>query len=169
MKTIVLLVLTACLLATGLGAAFAPEPFCLSKPLYKQFPLVMEEVLSHDFAQSFSGFNLDIQLTSNNTFATMSKKLRELDRRNSYIFEMVSHYIEKKDNTVGKDSFILYKDITGAYHFTYGMIGDKTSLPTMNTTMIVTSDKSVRCFDAALFMDYGLAIVDCIRINPNNN
>ena len=87
---------------------------------------------------------------------------------NTYIFEMVSHYIEKKDNGVGKDSFILYKDITGSYHFTYGVITDKTSLPTFNTTMIVTTDKNVRCFDGALFLDYGLAIVDCIRINPNN-
>jgi len=120
-------------------------------------------------AQSFSGYNLDIQLTSNNTFATLSKKLRELDRMNTYIFEMVSHYIEKKDNSVGRDSFILYKDMTGSYHFSYGTINDKNSLPQFNTTMIVTTDKNVKCFDAALFLDHGLAIVDCLRVNVNND
>jgi len=52
--------------------------------------------------ESFSGYNLEIELTSNNTFATLSKKLVELDRRNSYLSNMVSHYIEKKDNGVGK-------------------------------------------------------------------
>ena len=25
-----------------IGAGVAPEPYCLSKPLYKQFPLAME-------------------------------------------------------------------------------------------------------------------------------
>jgi hypothetical protein len=34
--------------------------------------------------------------------------------------------------------------------------------------MVVTTDKNVKCFDAALFLDYGLAIVDCLRININN-
>lgn len=31
--------------------------------------------------------------------------------------------------------------------------------------MIVTTDKSIECFDAALFLDHGLAIVDCLRYN----
>jgi len=33
--------------------------------------------------------------------------------------------------------------------------------------MIVTSDKNVKCFDAALFLDHGMAIIDCLRINQN--
>jgi len=119
-------------------------------------------------AQSFSGYNLDIQLTSNNTFATMSKKIRELDRVNTYLANVISHYIEKKDNGVGKDSFILFKDFTGSYRFTYGVITDKSSLPQFNVTNIVTTDKNVQCFDAALFLDYGIAIVDCLRVNVNN-
>ncbi len=87
---------------------------------------------------------------------------------NTYIAQVISHYVEKKDNGVGKDSFILYKDITGSFHFTYGVISDKNSLPQFNTTMIVTTDKNVQCFDAALFLDYGLAVVDCLRVNVNN-
>ena len=31
--------------------------------------------------------------------------------------------------------------------------------------MIVTTDKSIECFDAALFLDHGIAIVDCLRYN----
>ncbi len=98
----------------------------------------------------------------------MSKKFRELDRINTYFYEVVSHYIEKKDNGVGKDSFILYKEITGSYHFAYGNITDKRVLPHIHTTKIVTTDKNVKCFDAALFLDHGIAIVDCLRVNVNN-
>lgn len=117
---------------------------------------------------SFSGYNLDIQLTSNNSFATLSKKLRELDRRNSYIPSIISHYIEHKDNGIGRDSFILYKDFSGSVHFTYGIIRSKSSLPELNSTVVVTTQKNVECFDAALFLDHGIAIVDCIKINVNN-
>jgi hypothetical protein len=42
--------------------ARAPVPFCQSKPLFKQFPLSAEELLSHDMADTFSGYNLDIAL-----------------------------------------------------------------------------------------------------------
>lgn len=35
--------------------------------------------------------------------------------------------------------------------------------------MIVTMDKNVKCFDAALFLDYGLAIVDCLKVNASNS
>jgi hypothetical protein len=119
-------------------------------------------------SESFSGYNLDITIPADITFATVSKKLRELDRISSYFAEIVSHYIEKKDNSVGKDSFILYKDITGSYHFAYGQITDKRSLPHFNTSFIVTTDKNVQCFDAALFLDHGIAIIDCLRNNINN-
>lgn len=156
------------LIGVVIGAGVAPEPYCLSKPIYKQFPLAMEEILSHDMSSSFSGYNLDITIPSDVTFATVSKKLRELDRINTYITEIISHYVEKKDNTVGRDSFMLYKDITGSYHFTYGQITDKRSLPHFNTTMVVTTDKNVQCFDAALFLDHGIAIIDCVRLNINN-
>ena len=80
-------------------------------------------------ADSFSGYNLNIELTSNNSFATLSKKFRELDKRNTYIPSIISHYIEHKDNGLGKDSFILYKDFTGSIHFTYGIIRSKSTLP----------------------------------------
>ena len=48
------------------------------------------------------------------------------------------------------------------------MITDKTSLPQLNTTFIVSTAKNVQCFDAALFLDYGIAVVDCLRTNANN-
>jgi hypothetical protein len=88
---------------------------------------------------SFSGYNLNIELTSNNSFATVSKKFRELDRRNAYIPSIISHYMEHKDNGVGRDAFILYKDFTGSIHFNYGIIRSKSSLPELNSTALVTN------------------------------
>jgi hypothetical protein len=50
---------------------------------------------------SFSGYNLKIELTSNNSFVTMNKKIFELDRRNTYLPSIISHYVEHKDNGIG--------------------------------------------------------------------
>lgn len=91
-----------------------------------------------------------------------------MDRKNQYFPSIISHYIEHKDNGVGNDSFILYKDATGSVHFSYGQIKSRGSLPELQTTGIITNEKNVKCYDAALFYDFGVAIIDCARINPNN-
>ncbi len=77
----------------ALATAVAPEPYCKTRPLYKQFPLVMEEILTHDMSDSFAGYNLEISLPSNLNFATISKKITELDRLNTNLTHIVSHYI----------------------------------------------------------------------------
>jgi hypothetical protein len=45
----------------------------------------------------------------------------------------------------------------------YGIIRAKDMLPVTNATVMVSFDKNVVCFDAALFLDHGLAVVDCAR------
>ena len=64
---------------------------------------------------------------------------------------------------MGRDSFLLYKDLSGTVMISYGIIKDKNYLPVVNSTAIVTTDKDIVCFDAALFLDQGMAIVDCAR------
>ena len=73
--------------------------------------------------------------------------------------------MEKKDNTVGKDSFLLYKNTAGQIMLSYGVIRNKNRLPDVGSTVIVSNDSNIVCFDAALFLDHGLAIVDCARLN----
>lgn len=143
--------------------ARAPTPYCSSKTIYKQFPLSAEEILIHDMSDVFSGYNLNITLGSKNPWASITPKWQILDRRNAYFPNIISHYVEPKENTVGRDSFLLYKDFTGSVMLSYGIIRDKGSLPVVNSTAIVTTDKNIVCFDAALFMDHGLAIVDCAK------
>jgi hypothetical protein len=46
---------------------------------------------------------------------------------------------------------------------TYGIIDKKDRLPSVNSTAIIETDENVTCFDAALFLDHGLAVVDCAR------
>ena len=141
--------------------ARAPTPYCQSKPLFKQFPITAYELMYHDMADTFSGYNLNITLASESNLASMTRKWQILDRSLNYFPNIISHYVEQKDNTVGNDSFLLYQNLAGATILTYGTIKKQGYLPEINSTAIVTSDKNVVCFDAALFLDHGLAVVDC--------
>lgn len=115
--------------------ARAPLPFCQSKPLFKQFPLTVEELLSHDMADTFSGYNLQINLVGENPIASISRKWEVLDTKKTYFANIISHYLEPKDNTVGKDSFLLYRDNAGTIQLAYGQIKKDGFLPDINSTV----------------------------------
>lgn len=49
--------------------------------------------------------------------------------------------------------------------FGHGLMNDSKKLPVIDYTIIVSTEKFVDCFGAALFYDHGLAIVDCTHTN----
>jgi len=157
----VVMVLLACQVHS---IARAPTPHCSTYPTIKQLPLAADELFSFDMSTAFSGYNLNITIGTNNSWADVTRKWHLLDQRPAYFPNLISHYVEPKDNSVGRDSFLLYKDATGTVMLSYGLIRDKGQLPVVNSTAIVTTDKNIVCFDAALFLDHGLAIVDCAKI-----
>jgi hypothetical protein len=114
-------------------------------------------------SEIFSGYNLDIKLASNNSFASVTEKLIQLDKRGAYLPNIIAHQVEKNGNTWGKESYIMYKDISGAIHFAYGIQKDDHEVPEMGFTALISNDPNVQCFSAVLFLEYGEAIVDCVR------
>jgi len=53
--------------------------------------------------------------------------------------------------------------MTGSIIFSFGKIIDQQHVPTLDFTVIVSTDKTVQCYGAALLLDYGLAIIDCAK------
>ncbi len=102
-------------------------------------------------------------MATNSSYASIGRKWYTLDRAYSYYPNIISHYVEHQGNTVGRDSFLLHVNFAGATQLSYGIIRDKNRLPEVSSTVIVTTEKDVTCFDAALFMDHGLAVVDCAK------
>ena len=103
-------------------AARAPVPYCFSKPIYKEFPLTFEESIDYDVEQIFSGYNLNITLDKGSEVASVGRKTSIIDRKEQHFPSIISHFIEKKGNTVGNETFILYKDDSNATHLIYGLI-----------------------------------------------
>ena len=56
------------------SAARAPVPYCFSKPIYKEFPLTVEEACDYDMEQIFSGYNLNISLLKGGDVASVGRK-----------------------------------------------------------------------------------------------
>ena len=96
------LLLVLALAVLTINSAKPPAPFCQSRPILKELPLTYEEKLATDMAQLFSGYNLDIELASNNSFVKINKKFIEVDRMNTYLQGLIAHHIEHKDNDWGK-------------------------------------------------------------------
>lgn len=160
-----ILIVTVLLLVSIAHAAIAraPSPYCTSKNLIKKFPIGTDELLMYDTSEFFSGYNLNLRIGAEKPWASVSQKWNILDRKVQYFPKIISHYVEPKNNTVGRDSFLLYNDFSGATWLSYGIIRNKNSLPEISSSTIVTTDKDVACFDAALFLDHGLAVVDCAK------
>jgi hypothetical protein len=60
----------------------------------------------------------------------------------------------------------LVEDDAATYLFT-GTIKSQTSVPVLDDPIIVEFSKDTRCFDAAVFLDHGVAVVDCVVSNSS--
>lgn len=125
LKYLLVLLFLAVYFTPVAAIARAPKPYCSSKPLVKQFPFTVDELLTYDMSKTFTGYNLAISLGSNNSWASVTPKWQQLDRLSAYFPNIISHFVEAKDNTVGRESFLLYKDTSGAIKLTYGLIRDQ--------------------------------------------
>ena len=126
-QTFIALLLTFTLVTS---VARLPSPYCNSKPLFKQTPLSPKELRSHDMSDAFSGYNLNITLASNNSFASMTPKFLELDKRNYHFPIIISHHVEHNGNTWGKESYIMYSTETaGGIYFTYAIRNESHHIP----------------------------------------
>ena len=57
-------------------------------------------------------------------------------------------------------------ETAGGIYFTYAIRNESHHIPEFEFTVLISPDKNVRCFGAALFMEYGIAIVDCLHDKP---
>lgn len=74
LKTAAVVCLLLSLACQVLGVARAPAPYCSSKPLYLQFPVAQEELITYDMSNAFSGYNLNIVMAKESPIASIKKK-----------------------------------------------------------------------------------------------
>jgi hypothetical protein len=76
-----------------MAAARAPVPYCVAHQYIDQAPLSQGERLEVQLDNMFSGYNLDLSIASNNTFARLNKKLLQIDRKPAYLPNIISHQV----------------------------------------------------------------------------
>jgi hypothetical protein len=62
---------------------------------------------------------------------------------------------------------LLYNDQNGSTILNIESIKRQTQVPSLNFSVVLTTDRNVRCFGAALLLDFNLAIVDCVHRNQS--
>jgi tetrahydromethanopterin S-methyltransferase subunit G len=106
---------------------------------------------------------LDFTISTQSTFAHLSKKVVQIDKKFQYFPKIIAQHVEQDGNNWGREAYILYTNLIGNIFFTYGHITDQSHIPDFNSTVTVSTDKTVTCFSAALLLDHGLAIIDCVK------
>lgn len=140
----------------------APIPHCVAHDFALEGPLSVGEKITFGLNRMFSGYNLNLTLASNNSIGKLVGRIEKIDEQAGHYHNVIDQHIEHDGNGWGKDSYILYHDSTQTI-FQYGVVNSQAHLPEFNLTVIVSNDTDLHCFGAALMLDYGLAIVDCIR------
>lgn len=136
-RTVVLLSLVV---LQAMSLAKAPVPYCTVKPQFKEVPLSFQEQINYDLDEIFFGYNLELAIASNSSsYARINKKIAAIDQLKGYFPNIVSHYVEHKGNNWGKESYILYQDMTGSYIFSYGRIQDEFHVPKLEFTVIISN------------------------------
>lgn len=148
-------------LALALANSLAPNPYCKSRPLYSHLPLTINETLIGDLDYAFTGYNLEFSVTSGKEFAKVKDKLELMSYKNYNFTDIQSLKVTHNGNRWGDSMFVLSDD-HGQTIIHYGSFTNHSDSPKL-TAAVVEYQENTTCFDAALFMDQGYAIVDCIE------
>lgn len=91
-------IIIAIVVVGAYAAAQPPFPYCQQRSIFHEGPLALNERVLFDMDDAFTGYNLDIQIASETKAATIRPKFQELDRKDSYIADLISHHIQSKGN-----------------------------------------------------------------------
>ena len=87
------ILLLSLVVVSAFAIARAPVPYCSIRPELKQVPLSLGEQMIVNMDGLFTGYNLDIALATNHSFALLTKKMTLLDQIDGYFPNIISHYV----------------------------------------------------------------------------
>lgn len=144
-----------------------PSPHCKFRPLYSTLPLNLNEILTGDLTGFSTGYNIDFKVKAGADIATVKEKLVLNDKMEHPFTRVISHHVESKGNGWGSHVHFVVEDGSATYLFT-GTLKSQSSIPMLDDPVIVEFAAATKCFDAVVFPDHGVAIVDCISIGSSD-
>lgn len=157
-NTIILALLT--LVVHIMANAVLPAPYCKSKQLYTHLPMTINETFLEDMDWVFAGYNLDFRVVEGGDFATVNSKMDLLSYKNYDFTRIINSKVTHIGNRWGNEMYVLSEDI-GQTVLHFGTFTNHTESPNLEVA-VAEYQENTTCFDAALFLDQGIAVVDCI-------
>ena len=143
-----------------------PGPHCTSKPIFQHLPLTVGELLTGDVSNAFTGYNLNISIKKGGDVARVKDKIEILGAMNYPLNDITSAFVLHNGNSWGNYGHALTDDMGNVMLHVFNL---NKGVPDLNKTYQVIYDPKTQCFDVALFLDKGWAIVDCVENNGNSS
>jgi hypothetical protein len=145
-----------------------PSPHCTSRPIFTTLPMTVGEIINADLSNSFTGYNLEMTIKKGGDVAQTVKKLDMLGELNYPVKGLQSHFVEHTGNDWGDYAHVLTDDFGQTMLHLYS-IKNKTGAPELIQSFLVEYQANTYCFDAVVYLDHGLAIVDCAEQSRNSS
>jgi len=145
-----------------------PAPYCVSRPIFQTLPMTVGEIVETDISYAFTGYNLDITIKKGDDVAQIAKKLEVLGELKYPVTGLKGLVVQERGNDWGDYAHLLTDDL-GQTMLHLFSLKDKKGAPQLVQSFLVEYQADTYCFDAALFLDQGLAIVDCAEQSRNSS
>lgn len=159
--------LIALLSLSALGQGVMPTPHCKFRPIYTTLPLNLNEILTGDLTGFSTGYNIEFRVATGNDTASVKQKLVLNDRTQQKFSRVVSHHVEQRGNSWGTGVHFVVESGNATYLWT-GTLKEHSSVPVLDDPVLVEYSSNTRCFDAVVFREQHLAIVDCVVFSTNS-
>jgi hypothetical protein len=155
--------LLAALLLSLAAASVAPVPTCNSpRTALQDLPISLRETQSFDLNDFFSGYNLNFSIPTKPEFVFLRDKLTTLKQTAKNQSGLRNYHLGSEGNSWG--SVLVTLSVFGNDTIVrWGATPANESLPVLTNEAVVTSDPSMRCYDAVWFRAEMIALVDCTK------
>ena len=141
-----------------------PIPKCKTGFYYRTLPLIADESAILRLDSIFNGYNLNYNLSGQEEwkdYITLGEKMKgKKEVPDVPMVGLKNYHIQRKGNAWGK-SFIALAERGERTYVHFGILNNNESAPIINLYISVENNTNTTCYDAVVFMDKGIIIVDC--------
>lgn len=154
------LLLLAVLLGSVSGQNTDIKPTCSTPYQLSYIPVAVGETEVLNLDNFINGFNLQLQMNDAPDYVTISDKFVKKATREEPQPGLKNYHVQPADNSWGSD-FITISEVNYTTTVRWGRLQARESIPEIQGKVIINTTDNLVCYDAVLFRDQNLAMVDC--------
>jgi hypothetical protein len=136
------------------------KPSCSTPYQLSYIPIAVGETEVLNLDTFINGFNLKLELNDAPDYVTMSNKFTKKATRDEPQPGLRNYHLQPMDNSWGSD-FVTLSEVNYTTTVRWGKLQAREAIPEIQGTVVINTTDNLVCFDAVLFRDQFLVMVDC--------